>query len=84
MVDLCAATYRSECKTVDFLVGLERITSELYTYIAQYTRIVGVVVAAVLCARAALNLYFALIVLCLTAEDDATPVARTAVAFSLF
>ena len=83
MVDLCARTYRSESQAVDLLVCLERIACELDTSIAQNARVVAVVVAAMLCARTALNLHLVLVVLSLSAEDDAAPVARTTAACGL-
>ena len=77
MVDLCARTDRTESQAVNLLVCLERIASKLDTGIAQNARAVAVVVAAVLCARTALYLHLVLVVLSLSAEDDAAPVART-------
>ncbi len=84
MVNLCARTYRTEGKTIDLLILLERVTGKLDAYIAQGSRIVGIVVAAMLCTRTTLYLFLSLVVLSLTAEDDTAPVARFSAASSLF
>ena len=84
VVDLCAATYRTECEAVDFLIGLEWISSKLNADIAQNAGVVGIVVTAVLGARTTLNLHFFLIVLCLAAEDNTAPISRATIAFGLF
>lgn len=78
MVDLGFATDGTEGDTVDFLVGLERIACKLDTYIGEDTRVVLVVVAAVLGAGATLYLLLGLVVVGASAEDKSAPVARTA------
>ena len=83
MVNLSARTYRPERQTIDFLVSLERITGKLDTCIAQHTRVVSVVVAAMLGARTTLNLHLRLIIMCLATDNHTTPVARSALSCSL-
>ena len=84
MVDLGAIAHRTKCETVNLLVLLERITCKLDADVAEHTRIVGVVITAVLGARATLNLLLLLVVESLTADDDTTPVAWLAATCSLF
>ena len=83
MVNLRLLAHRTECQTVDLLVCCERIAGELNTYVAQYSGVVVVVVAAVLGARTTFNLLLRSVGASLAAEDDAAPVARPAAAGSL-
>ncbi len=84
VVDLCARTNGTQGQTIDFLVLLEWITSELDANIAQSTRVVGIVVATMLGARTTLNLLFALVGLGFATEDDAAPVAWLATSCCFF
>ena len=74
VVDLGAITHRTKCEAVNLLVLLEGIAGKLDAHVAQYSRIVGIVIAAVLGARTTLNLLLLLVVLSFTAENDASPV----------
>ena len=67
-------------ETVDLLVGLERVAREFDADIAQHTGVVVIVITAMPCARAALDLHLALVVAGLAAEDHSTPVSRLSVA----
>ena len=83
MVYFRSASYRTECKAVYLLVGLEGISCELYAHIAQNAGVVAVVRSAVLGTRTALYLHLGVVVHRFSAENHASPVTRTAVAFSL-
>ena len=83
-VYLCAGTYRTEGQTINLLILLEWITGKLDAYIAQGSRVVSIICAAMLGTRTALYLLLSLVVLSLTAENDTTPVARLSAAGSLF
>lgn len=80
MVDGRAAAHRAKGKTIDFLILLERIAGELYAHIFQDTGVILSIIAAVLCAWTTLYLLCenAIVVWCLSAEDDTTPVSRLA------
>ena len=77
VVDGCAGTDGAESQTVDFLILLEGVSCKLDTHILEHTRIVLRFVAAVLCARTALNLLgeHTIVVGSFTTEDYAAPVA---------
>lgn len=78
MVELRGRTDRTERNAVDLLVGSERITREFAAHVAQRTRTVGIVAAAVLGAGAALDRHLGPVVPGFAAEDDTAPVARLA------
>lgn len=85
MVDGRAAAHRAKGKTIDFLILLERIAGELYAHIFQDTGVILSIIAAVLCAWTTLYLLCenAIVVWCLSAEDDTTPVAGLTMSRSL-
>ena len=77
VINFRIATYRTKGDTIDFLIRLEGETSKLHTYIRERTRAVSIVISAMLRARTTLNLLFGLVILSLTTDDEASPVART-------
>ena len=85
VVDGCASAYRAQGETIDFLVFLEGITGKLDAHILQRATVVVGVGATMLGARTTLDLLgqHAIVVGSLTADDQATPVARTTAACSL-
>ena len=76
MVNLRSAADRAERESVNLLVGGEGVAGKLYAHVADDAAVVVVVVAAVLGARAALDLHLDLIVASLAADDETAPVAR--------
>ena len=83
MVHGRAAANRTESQAIDFLVGVEGITGELYTDIAVDAGVVAVVVTSVDCGRATLDLHCLLVVAGLSADDESAPVAGTPLPGSL-
>ena len=85
MVNGRSAADRAESDAVDFLVLLEGVSGKLDADVAQHAGVVVVVRAAVLGARASLNLLaeYALVVAGLAADDQAAPVAGLALALCL-
>ena len=84
MVNLCTATDGTKGQSVDFLVCFKGISGKLNSDVAQYARVVSIVIAAMLRAGTTFNLHLLLVILGFSTEDDTTPVARFTVSNSLF